>query len=130
MTLSREQLDELNRAIDSRYEELAAEVRADVSRARDDTAIGLAGDVVDAGDRASADQIVRMDDAELLRDLDELSQMQAARLRFGSSDFGRCADCDHEIPFERLRAQPAALRCLDCQRLWEGALAQTAGPKR
>jgi RNA polymerase-binding transcription factor DksA len=130
MTLSREQLDELKRAVESRYEELAAEVRADVSRARDDTAIGLAGDVVDAGDRASADQIVRMDDAELLRDLEELNQMQAARSRLGSGDFGRCVDCDHEIPYERLRAQAAALRCLDCQRVWEGALAQTAGQKQ
>jgi RNA polymerase-binding transcription factor DksA len=98
MTLSREELGELKRPVHSRCEELAGEVRADVSRARDDTYNRLAGDVADAGDWASADQIVRMDDAELLRYLDELGQMQAARSRLASSDFGRCVDCDHEIP--------------------------------
>ncbi|HYJ17579.1 MAG TPA: TraR/DksA C4-type zinc finger protein, partial [Burkholderiales bacterium] len=62
--------------------------------------------------------------AELLMDLDQLSQIQAARKRLDGGEFGRCVDCRQDIPYERLQAQPAALRCLDCQRKREDALAR------
>jgi len=29
--------------------------------------------------------------------------------------YGQCVDCSEEIPFARMRAQPAAERCLACQ---------------
>jgi DnaK suppressor protein len=33
--------------------------------------------------------------------------------------YGICIDCGGEIPFERLQAQPAALRCIACQNAYE-----------
>jgi RNA polymerase-binding transcription factor DksA len=41
------------------------------------------------------------------------------------ASYGRCADCGLEIPFERLKAEPAALRCIDCQRVHEHTHAGT-----
>ena len=32
----------------------------------------------------------------------------------------KCDDCFEEISDERLRVVPAAIRCIDCQRAWEG----------
>jgi len=34
---------------------------------------------------------------------------------------GRCADCGKEIPTERLKALPEAVRCVRCQAAWEQA---------
>jgi DnaK suppressor protein len=34
--------------------------------------------------------------------------------RLRGSGYGRCADCDAEIPFDRLLAEPQAERCLAC----------------
>jgi DnaK suppressor protein len=50
------------------------------------------------------------------RDLRELGEVSAALRRLQtSSDFGRCADCDVEIPFDRLKVEPWALRCVACE---------------
>lgn len=46
-----------------------------------------------------------------LRELDALSRALA---RIGDSDFGRCTDCAAEIPFDRLKVEPQALRCVAC----------------
>jgi DnaK suppressor protein len=130
MKLNQKQVDALKRAIDARQEELVAEVRADVSRSRDEAAGRQAGEVSDSKDQASAEQAVRLNVAELLLDLDQLSQVQAARTRLESGTFGVCTDCGGDIPYERLRAQLAALRCVDCQRLNEEAKAQMPGVGR
>ena len=43
-----------------------------------------------------------------------------ARLREGAS-YGICTDCEEDIPFARLQAEPWALRCVDCAGLREAA---------
>ena len=55
MALSRQQLDELKRIVESRCVVLADEIRADASRARDESAGELAGGHMDSGDAAVAD---------------------------------------------------------------------------
>ena len=59
-------------------------------------------------DLARTDHIVR-----------EMSAVDAALARLERGEFGRCADCDAAIPFERLRANPSALRCVACEDLFE-----------
>jgi DnaK suppressor protein len=49
------------------------------------------------------------------RTLQELGAVSAAIRRVHADDFGICADCAAEIPFDRLRAEPWALRCVDCE---------------
>jgi RNA polymerase-binding transcription factor DksA len=45
----------------------------------------------------------------------EAGEIGAALLRLRGGDFGLCGDCGAAIPFDRLRAQPTALRCVACQ---------------
>ena len=45
----------------------------------------------------------------------ELGQVTDALRRFDADRYGLCADCEEEIPFERLKAEPWALRCVSCQ---------------
>jgi DnaK suppressor protein len=43
----------------------------------------------------------------------------------GSGRYGRCTDCDADIPFDRLKAEPWALRCIACE-----TVAEAAGKRR
>ncbi len=45
----------------------------------------------------------------------ELGVVSAALRRLQSGEYGRCVDCDGEIPFDRLKAEPWALRCVACE---------------
>jgi RNA polymerase-binding transcription factor DksA len=108
---------------------LADEIRGDVSRARAESAGALAGDHMDSGDAAVADQIVDLDNAELSRDLRELRELEAAQTRLDAGSFGQCIDCGKQIEYPRLRAQPAALRCVDCQHVHDNTHAHPATPK-
>ena len=127
--LPQKELDELEKAIARRREALEKEVHGDAARSREDVFSTLAGPVADKGDEAQADLIADLDSAELSRDLDELRELDAAQARLRSGKFGVCEDCGQDIAVERLRAQPAARRCFDCQRVHEKAFAHTGEPK-
>jgi DnaK suppressor protein len=43
-----------------------------------------------------------------------------ARRALAEGSYGICKDCGCEIPPARLEAAPEAVRCVDCQRLFEG----------
>ena len=47
--------------------------------------------------------------------LAELQALDDALARLKTPGYGRCADCDATIPFDRLQRQPQALRCITCQ---------------
>jgi len=113
-SLSDAQLDSIRRLLDEREETLRSEVRAaDAAAAERPEAAGRdVGDAVDQGDGRVQDGMAHVDK---LRDQEELMAIHAARGRFADGSYGECSDCGCEIPFERLRAQPAALRCVPCQ---------------
>jgi RNA polymerase-binding transcription factor DksA len=115
--------------IEDRYEALSAEIHRDAARSREETFGELAGPVTDGGDKATADLISDIDSAELHRDLDEFRQLEAAQDRLAGGSYGICIDCGGEIAFERLLAQPAALRCVDCQRVHEKTYIHPSEPK-
>jgi DnaK suppressor protein len=48
-------------------------------------------------------------------ELRELGAVSAALRRLQDDTFGRCSDCSVEIPFDRLRAEPWAQRCVQCE---------------
>src|SRR5881394_1654793 len=119
MALSSEQTSQLRRLIEERRRALAADVRTDVGEARAERFGQVAGEVPDTGDESVATLIADLDQAELSRDLDELRGLDAATARLDDGSYGICADCGSDIGFERLRAQPAALRCIRCQEMHE-----------
>ena len=119
MSLNRREMIELARAIEERRGELLEEIESDVVRARAEPYGEVAGAVRDIGDEAVADLIADVEQAEITRDIDELRELNAAHRRLADGSYGICVDCGADIGIERLRAQPAAARCVACQRRHE-----------
>lgn len=44
----------------------------------------------------------------------QLKEILEALERISSGTYGKCENCNAEIPIERLRAYPAAKKCLNC----------------
>jgi RNA polymerase-binding transcription factor DksA len=129
MALTSQQVQELRRRILERWRALATELRGDAERARGEQYGELAGATHDTGDESVADLFADLDQAEMTRDLAELRDLEAARLRLSAGTYGVCADCGGEIGYERLRAKPAALRCIACQTRHEKTFASPGAPK-
>jgi phage/conjugal plasmid C-4 type zinc finger TraR family protein len=51
---------------------------------------------------------------------EEERRISEARRALADGSYGTCKDCGHIIPRARLEAMPEAVRCIDCQRLFEG----------
>ena len=115
MALGRRQLIELAYALTTRRNELRDEIRNDVERVRAEPYASVAGATPDIGDEAVADLLSDVGEAEVTRDLEELRMLERALKRVSEGTYGQCVDCGGEIPFERLRVQHAAERCLACQ---------------
>jgi DnaK suppressor protein len=127
MALNPDQARELRGAIDERRTALLNELRKDVNRSREQQYGELAGPAPDTGDESVAALIADLDHAEVERDVGELRQLDAARSRMDEGSYGECLQCGRDIQYERLRANPSALRCIDCQTLFEKTHAQGAG---
>jgi RNA polymerase-binding transcription factor DksA len=129
MALTQQQIQELRHRILARRRQLAAEIRGDAERARGETYRELAGETHDTAEESVADLLADLDQAEMTRDLAELRDLEAARLRLADGSYGTCVDCKGEIGYERLRANPAAMRCIRCQALHEKTYAGPGAPK-
>jgi RNA polymerase-binding protein DksA len=109
------QHDQLRRALEQRRALLLEELRRDAGRLDEERFAELAGPVHDLGDESIAALLSDVGNAELSRDLEELREVEAARRRLAEGAYGICVDCGAEIGFERLHAEPAAARCIECQ---------------
>jgi DnaK suppressor protein len=67
------------------------------------------------GEDRMADLNAEPEVAALERDVVELREIEAAQGRVHEPDFGLCVDCEADIPFARLEANPSAKRCVACQ---------------
>jgi RNA polymerase-binding transcription factor len=123
MPLTELETRELRAEIERRRATLIAEVRADAERVRNDRFEGLAGAAPDPGDESVATLIADLGHANMSRDLSELRALEAARARLAQGTYGVCAVCGGDIVSDRLRANPTAVRCVDCQRLHEKTFA-------
>jgi DnaK suppressor protein len=130
MPLTSQQTEELKEQIAARRRTLVAELREAAGRSREEGSFSeLAGDAPDSGDESVASLIADLDQADQSRDLAELRMLEAARDRIKVGHYGVCAQCGGDIGFERLRASPGAVRCVECQRLHEKTFAGPgAGP--
>jgi len=70
-------------------------------------------------DRGVDFEMEAVDLAQSLRDAGEIQAIDAALERLRDGSYGRCAGCGEAIDAQRLLAQPAALRCADCQQRFE-----------
>jgi RNA polymerase-binding protein DksA len=115
MPLTAPQTEELRGRIEARRNALLAELREDAARVREQPYAEHAGQAPDTGDESVATLMADLEQADVTRDLDEFRGLESARERLKAGDYGTCIDCGGEIGFERLKASPAALRCIDCQ---------------
>lgn len=91
---------------------LTIEQRETLQRLLDQRADALRAEI---GEDRMADLNAEPEAAALERDVVELREVEAALARLHEPDFGLCEDCGVEIPFARLRINPAAKRCAACQ---------------
>jgi RNA polymerase-binding protein DksA len=115
MALTQTQTKELQRKIDQRREALLGELREDAERTREHPYAEHAGPAPDSGDESVASLFADLEQADVTRDLQEFRALEAARERIKEGEYGICLDCGSDIGFERLKAFPAAVRCLQCQ---------------
>jgi len=115
MPLTEHQTDKLRKLIDQRRTALLAELREDAARTSEQPYAEHAGPAPDSGDESVATLIADLEQADLTRDLDEFRALEAARERIKGGEYGVCSDCGSDIAFERLKAFPAAMRCIQCQ---------------
>ena len=115
MPLTQHQTKELGKLIDQRRNTLLAALQKDAARAREQPYAEHAGPAPDSGDESVATLIADLEQADLTRDLDEFRGLEAARERMKEGEYGICMDCGSDVVFERLKAFPAALRCVQCQ---------------
>jgi len=115
--LSQSELTELDRALSSRARHLRVQIREDLQRRHSATAEAMVEQVRRLEDESSVDVDVSL--AGLEREIQELRDIAAARLRVMRGKFGVCLDCGRDIGQARLSAYPTAKRCIDCQRAHE-----------
>jgi DnaK suppressor protein len=119
MALTPQQTEELQDLVERRREALRTEFGQDLSRMREDHLDQVVGAVPDPGDESVQSLIQDLDQAEASRDLAELRMLDAARARIDEGSYGICTNCGQDIAFERLRANPGAERCIQCQTVFE-----------
>ena len=128
MPLTEQQAKELSRMVEARRDALLGELREDAARTRDQPYAEHAGPAPDSGDESVATLIADLEQADMTRDLDEFRALEAARDRIQHGGYGECIDCGNDIGYERLKAFPSAVRCVQCQDRHEKTYGGTPKP--
>jgi RNA polymerase-binding transcription factor DksA len=126
-TLENKQVELLRAAMRARQTELREEIRQALLKSDSEHYLQIADSVRDLEDESFADLIVDVGLAEIDRDLEELRAIDAALLRVADGSFGVCAACDRPIDRKRLDVAPHALRCIECQTIFERTHFQKTG---
>jgi DnaK suppressor protein len=69
----------------------------------------------DADDAPQREAERELDHALTDREIEQLARLTRALARVHDEHFGLCGDCGVVIPFERLKAEPWAERCVACE---------------
>lgn len=117
--LSEEQLAELKQTLEVQRRQLRQDIREELLRSDDEQYSELAGQVHDSGDESVADLLSDINTAVIGQSIKALREVEAAQERLREGYYGRCEDCEVEIPYERLKAYPAARRCIADQERYE-----------
>lgn len=126
--LTAEETALLGQILQQRYQQLIEEIRDELASSGEQHYVDLAGRVTDLGDDSVADMLSDMNAAMIDRQVIEIREIEAAQKRIAAGDFGTCSECTADIPFERLRAYPTAMRCVACQSVHERTFAHEGTP--
>ena len=111
--LTIEQRESLERALKQRVGALREEIGTALHQS--DETRHLANRFLETREEPIADLEETIEIASVQRDLQELKGVTDALKRIHEPEYGVCADCEAEIPFTRLQAEPSAMRCVACQ---------------
>ena len=125
--LQNKQVESLQAAMRARQTQLREEIRQALIKSDSEHYLQIADSVRELEDESFADLIVDVGLAEIDRDLDELRAIDAALLRMAEGSYGVCEACDKPIDVRRLNLTPQALRCIDCQTIFERTHFQKTG---
>ena len=114
--LNPEQLATLRVLLDERARQLRRDIRERLIESGDDQAVSLIDQRSARDDGAVADLLADLEVAMLSRDADEIQDIEFAHRRLAEGSIDTCVECGRAIAYERLRANPAARRCIECQR--------------
>lgn len=127
-TLTADETAQLKKILEQRHQQLLEEIRDELARSGEQHYIDLAGRVTDPGDESVADMLADMDAAIVDRQVNEVREIETTIKRLAAGDYGSCVDCGADIPFERLRVYPTAMRCISCQAVHEKTFAHEGNP--
>jgi DnaK suppressor protein len=128
-SLNAEQSTTMRARLRERASQLRAEIRSTLERSVDETHAKIAEQARDTEDDSFSNLIVDLNLAEIDRDAGELRRIDTALARINEGSYGQCESCGQEIPQARLQAEPTALRCVQCQELFEKTHAVGATPR-
>lgn len=114
-----DEIEALRSQLQERLSVLVEEFRRELDSQADENYADLSAQVRDLGDEAAADVLMDSRLFDIQRDADEMRDIREALARMQDRTYGTCMDCGEPIAVERLRAQPAASRCLRCQARYE-----------
>jgi DnaK suppressor protein len=126
--LSQDKLVHFKTALRDRGQQLRGEIRDTLERSSEETHVRVAEQARDLEDDSFSNLVVDLNLAEIERDADELRRINSALKRAADGRYGICEDCGANIPTARLEAEPTALRCVQCQTLFEKTHAGTNTP--
>lgn len=112
--LTPDQTGALRTTLEQRRSTLRVEVQ-EVKQERSTAPSAMRGEVGDEGEIGEQRTRDAVRSAEELRDTAELREIDAALRRIEEGSYGLCSVCGIAIPLARLRVQPTAERCVDCQ---------------
>ena len=124
--MSPEERERIEARLDERLRELR-QTREAMRRSGE----GMRGNELSALDNHPGDLGSELHDEEVDETtemfLDEEERRIAEAMRaLADGSYGSCKDCGRPIPPERLEAVPEAVRCISCQRHFEGGYRQRA----
>ena len=129
MALPAKQLDEIRARLADRRHALLEDVRESLENTENQQYVEIIGRAPsDAGDASVSDELADLNLTMLDRHVAELREVEAAEARMRDASYGQCVDCGGEIGFERLLAQPTAIRCVRCQDQYEKTHATQSTP--
>lgn len=118
--MAKNQFAEFSALLQAQRKQLQEELHAKIT-ASGESGSPAAGQTKITDDDGLSDATAEVEVAMAMRENQELQEIEAALARIADGSYGNCCDCGDEIGQARLKANPAARRCLPCQEKYEQA---------
>ena len=121
-TVPENQFSDFSALLQAQRKQLLGEMREKIAASGE--SLGFVNQSKITDDDGLADAAAEMEVAMVIRESQELQEIEAALARIGDGSYGSCSDCGDDIGPARLKANPSGRRCLTCQEKYERTQAQ------